>query len=189
MTVGTPLSVLRPVDNANPSVSLAPASTSGCPGVLTDCELRVYKWKVDAARAECLKLSTWSDPVVHTLVAKHLQVAGGRNRWLLDAWARCGRNDQGRSMDLRLSAAVAETVTPLGIACLISYCRAWLDSAEDALEEAQNRAGQPASGPPHGTPGRQDPAPKSVARPSRKGQAAVRKPGPVRRKQPPSRQG
>jgi hypothetical protein len=49
---------------------------------------------------------------------------------LLDAWARCGRNDHQRTVDIRLNEQARRTMTPLGLACLVSYARAWLDEAE-----------------------------------------------------------
>lgn len=42
---------------------------------------------------------------------------------LLHAWERCGRNDVRAGRKPYVTQALARTLTPLGIACVIAYCR------------------------------------------------------------------
>lgn len=93
-------------------------------------EYTVEKARVINTREELTKLVAGCPPDVYQLVEGYLTTTDAHDKMLLAAWAKCGRNDRKRSVSLRLSEAAASTVSPLGIACLLAYGRAWLDVAE-----------------------------------------------------------
>lgn len=76
--------------------------------------------------------SCWSScsPMDHPRVRHYLELDSGPDFVMVDAWRRCGRNDLTRTMKLDVGPQIRRTMTPLGFACLIAYCQAWLDAAE-----------------------------------------------------------
>lgn len=89
------------------------------------------------------------DPVVLIHVKHYLETPAEPDRWLLDAWEKIGRRDAGRRTSVDLRAAAARTLTPLGIACLVRYARAWSDELEAQLW-AVSAARRSSSPPPDG---------------------------------------
>ena len=74
----------------------------------------------------------WSScsPLDHPRIRHYLELESGPDAMMVDAWRRCGRNDLARTMTVNVGPQVRRTMTPLGFACLIAYCQAWLDAAE-----------------------------------------------------------
>lgn len=56
---------------------------------------------------------------------------------MIHAWAECGRRDHTREPQITLNPTALETVTPLGLACLVAYARAWIDEEQAAIARAQ----------------------------------------------------
>lgn len=77
------------------------------------------------------RLLTGCDPVVYRFVHRHLNTPTPADQQMLDAWARCGAADAGRSFRLELNDTARRTLSPLGIACLVAYARGWVSRAED----------------------------------------------------------
>lgn len=81
-------------------------------------------------REEADKLFTGRDQVTNDRVKAYLELTEGPDAMLLNAWRRCGQKDRARTIKINLSSVARTTMSPLGIACLIAYSRAWLDEAE-----------------------------------------------------------
>lgn len=73
------------------------------------------------------ELFTGCDPGVSPFVRAHLDSKQPATMYLLEAWARLGRKDAATGARPYWSGAVRQTVSPLGMACLIAYARAHED--------------------------------------------------------------
>lgn len=63
------------------------------------------------------------DPVILPVVHSYLDDADPDDQMFLDAWEKCGRGDAHTGMRVELRRAARQTLTPLGIACLVRYAR------------------------------------------------------------------
>lgn len=118
-------------------------------------------------------------PDVRTQIGYYLDTPAESDRWLLDAWEKCGRSDQGRSLDIKLTETARSSLTALGLACLVRYCRGWLDEAEARVAALQSRVAKAeAAGRPNGPAGRPPPEQPRARRPHR---AAAESPAPAKR--------
>lgn len=81
-------------------------------------------------RKQLERLFTTCSPLDSKTVHEYLRNPTSEASMMLDAWAKCGCADRGRTIRLDLSEAARRTVTPFGIACLVTYARAWIDQAE-----------------------------------------------------------
>lgn len=104
--------------------------TSDKPKLGTTCEqsednsrLLVIRKSLESCWGSC-------SPLDHPRIRHYLELDSGPDFMMVDAWRRCGRNDLTRTMKLDVGPQVRRTMTPLGFACLIAYCQAWLDAAE-----------------------------------------------------------
>jgi hypothetical protein len=136
-----PVSVLRPVDKANNPLTPAVATTSADSGSVATCELSVSSAALRAVRAQLEQLYTANSPDIHTRVLAYLDADHGPDYELITAWARYGRRDRQRTVDIRLNEVAKRTISPLGFACLIAYARAWVDEAEHIDADLRTRAG------------------------------------------------
>jgi len=125
-----PVSVLRPVNSGNNFIVPVSTTASSQPRESISCERVLNKACLIHIRKQLEALSTAFPQDFHTVVCAYLADSSGADRALLDKWAGFGRLDRGRSVQLGLSAEAHRTVSPLGVACLISYARAWLDESE-----------------------------------------------------------
>jgi hypothetical protein len=131
-----PVSVLDPVNSLHKL--LTPSVDEGYRTESTpiDCALDVYKARLIHTRQELHNLFSGCTPLDNRLIHQYLNKPSTADQMMLDAWAKCGRNDQERTVDLRIGDTARRTMTPLGLACLIRYARAWIDAAENAILNA-----------------------------------------------------
>jgi hypothetical protein len=136
-----PVSVLRGVSNANNSATPTPAHASVEESKSVTRALAVNNNALVHIKEELHNLFTGCSPLDNRAISEYLTNPSDGDRMMLEAWARCGRNDRKRTVDLRLTEVARKTMTPLGLACLISYARAWIDETEsrDAELRAQVR--------------------------------------------------
>lgn len=111
--------------------------------------------------------SCWSScsPLDHPRVRHYLELDSGPDFMLIEAWRRCGRNDHTRTLRLDVGPQARRTMTPMGFACLIAYCQAWIDAEEVRVATAPQVAPNlsPAAGGASRCPG-QDPPRSPPAR-------------------------
>lgn len=130
-TLGIP--VLRPVNAGNNSE--APRAAGVYP------TLRGEEVWDQLGRGKCIaetrvaivRLLADCSPAFASDVSRHLHSPTPRDETLLDGWSRCGRADSERSPRMDLRRASVSAMTPLGVACLVRYARAWVDASEARL--------------------------------------------------------
>jgi len=83
-------------------------------------------------RTQLAEIFTGCSQLDAAALHRHLADPTDAVRPLLDAWAKCGRGDRSRTLKLQLTPIAKRTMTPLGLACLVRYARAWLDAHEEA---------------------------------------------------------
>lgn len=137
-----PSPVLGPVNKANKSVNPSTAATSKNGSSEQPCGLGEGSRELLAVRKQLEQLLTTYSPAANPDIHRYLENPPEADRILLDAWAKCGRNDRQRSIDLRLTDVARSTMSPLGIACLIRYARGWVDEAETRLVRINVRTGR-----------------------------------------------
>lgn len=125
-----PVSVLESVDKSNNSTTHATTEESAVPDLLTAKPSPENNTALANIRAELNNLLTGCSPLDHKAIHTYLTESSGSDRMMLDAWARCGHSDRKRTVSLRLTETARKTVTPFGLACLITYARAWIDECE-----------------------------------------------------------
>lgn len=118
------------MDKSKKSARISIPVTSDDSAESITCELAVHSKAMTQLRTELNQLFTGCSPLENTRVSHYLEKAEGSDRMLLDAWAKCGRNDHRRTVDIRLTEQARRTMTSLGLACLVAYARAWLDESE-----------------------------------------------------------
>ena len=77
----------------------------------------------------------------HRIVHGYLESPKEADRLILDAWARCGSADLTRHPSIDLTSTARASLTPLGLACLVRYARAWIDAAEASLKAGASPVG------------------------------------------------
>lgn len=87
-------------------------------------------------QADINKLSSAFSDGCAQHVHKHLTDPTPSDRVMIEAWAACGRKDSCRKFRLQISEEARKTMTPLGIACLIAYARAYVDALEAQLPKS-----------------------------------------------------
>lgn len=180
--------VLRPVDKtknvANPAAAATSAKTPG----KQLCEQTPLQRRVIAIREDIERLFTGCLPPIDEAIHRWLTEAQGADRALLDAWTTLGARDCRRGQEVRISNTAKNTLTPLGLACLVCYSRGYLDEleAQEAAEAKQQAVGSyrsPQPSPPENGDGaptapRPRPRPQSPRRKRHSKEAAT----PVRRR-------
>lgn len=144
-----PVSVLRSVDKTSKSVTLATAAAKAAAGMAITTPNGVDNPELVRIRVELNNLFTGCTPLDHKAIHEYLSNPSESDRMMLDAWARCGRNDRQRTVSLRLTEVARKTVTPMGLACLVRYARAWIDEAEaraGAVTAAEGSSGRAQGG-------------------------------------------
>ena len=130
-----PVSVLRAVDKPKNSAKSLAAHACKESGMSTTPANVVDNHALVHIRADLHNLFAGCSPLDNRAIHQYLTSPSDADRMMLDAWARCGRNDRKRTVDLRLTEIARKTMTPLGLACLITYARAWIDEAESRAAE------------------------------------------------------
>lgn len=143
-------------------VTTAPCNA---PSLLTTIPDSVNNPAIQEVQDQLHKILTGCSPEQFTAIHVHLSNPTESDRMMLEAWARCGRNDRQRTVNLNVTEAARRTLTPMGLACLVTYARAWVDEAiarqaqvkesVDSLFHAR-RAGRPRKkkGQPRARPAR-----------------------------------
>lgn len=131
MKVPTP--VLRAVKKPNNPATAC--STAG--KVITAgkqlCELRLDDPRIREVHESINLLLTVGSPDYQQALHRYLHDPSEKDTYLLNAWAKCGANDRARTINLRMTDIARSSMTPLGVACLITYARAWLAEHENRL--------------------------------------------------------
>lgn len=137
-----PVSVLRGVGTVDSSATPVTAVAYDKARDSISCLHLVNKACLIHIRKQLETLCTSFSEDFHTHVSAYLSDSTGPDRILLDTWARFGRLDRSRTVNVELNGEARRTVSALGVACLISYARAWLDESERlALEVTPPAAG------------------------------------------------
>lgn len=125
-----PVSVLGVVNKD--SNSATPPAAVACAAHLRRItgEYHVLNKALARTREQLTDLFAGCSPQADSAIRQYLDSPAEADRWLLDGWEKCGRNDRGRTVRVELTDIGKKTVTPLGVACLVRYCRGWLDEAE-----------------------------------------------------------
>jgi len=145
----SPVSVLSPVDKSSFVLSDATVVGSEKLKPLTTVGDAVNSPALIHIRRQIEELFTACGPLNSQVVHRYLSNPNDDDGRMLAAWAKCGRNDRGRTVRIDLKTTAATTLSPLGFACLIAYARAWLDEAELRVY-AEQQAQQPAARSPDG---------------------------------------
>jgi len=134
--------LLRGEEKSNNSATPAIAAPSKRSKGGTTCEQPAREAAAHTIRMQLASLFTGCSLLDSAAVQRHLDSPSDADRILLDAWAKCGRGDRSRTLTLQLTPIAKKTMTPLGLACLVRYARAWLDAHEEAeaLRAAQLRS-------------------------------------------------
>jgi len=101
------------------------------------CEQRCVEVRIRLIRKQLEGLFTGYSPDFGSRVNKILQHSPPTDQATLDAWIRIGHGDAVRSPRIDLIRANESTMSPLGVACLISYARGYLDELETIQAVAQ----------------------------------------------------
>jgi hypothetical protein len=137
------------MNNTNKSGSKAISVSCGETDQCVRVGIDVNKAALIHIRHQLDSLLTDSSQPIGSSAADYLANPNQMDQVLLEGWAKCGRNDRRRSAAIDLNQTLRTTVSPLGRACLIAYCRAWLDEAEFSEQQGQ-QSGQPPSPFPDG---------------------------------------
>lgn len=122
--------VLGPVNKAKHARSKPTAGTSDGSGTRATCEQPVSKTRVRYYSPSSTEILTAIDPVVLRVVHQYLDSPPDKDRMFLDAWERCGRNDAHHGCRVLCSSQARNTMTPLGLACLVRYARGFEDERQ-----------------------------------------------------------
>jgi len=112
------------------------------------CEQRSVESRIRLIRKQLDGLFTGYSPAFGSRVNEILQHSPPTDQAMLDAWSRIGHGDAVRSPRIDLLRANESTMSPLGVACLISYARGYLDELETMQSIAQRLLTPPAPLPP-----------------------------------------
>ena len=160
-----PILLLESEDKPSKSVSPTVATTSTTDKGLATCGQTLPNLAYLRVRRDMDRLLTGCHPSISITVHHYLEKSTGADRALLDAWARFGRRDRAQTVDISVKEAARASLTPLGLACLVSYARAWIDEAESiraqGFEVAGSSSATPDGGPKRPQSGRKR---KSLAR-------------------------
>lgn len=97
---------------------------------LTKCAPAVNSRRLEVIRRALESCWSSCSPLDHPRVRHYLELDSGPDFMLVEAWRRCGRNDHTRTLRLEVGPQARRTMTPMGFACLIAYCQAWIDAEE-----------------------------------------------------------
>lgn len=106
------------------------------------CEQSVNCQRAKSTRRAVEKLLTDISPELHDQVTRLLTGAQADPTGLVGIWSKAGERDHTRSLNLDVGKAAKNTMTPLGLACLLAYARTWLDTHDQAQAQALRQASQ-----------------------------------------------
>lgn len=149
------------MDNTNNSVSTPPAAPYVSRLELITGQYQVLNKNLMRTREQLSGLFAGCSPEHNDTIHQYLESPAEEDRWLLDGWAKCGRNDHGRSIRVELSEIGRNTVSPFGVACLVRYCRGWIDEAESRVEILRSEMEALSTGRRQTSPGGRDRAKQS----------------------------
>ena len=161
------------MDNSNNSASPVDSRTYTPRPKLTICVESVNDTASMRVRRDMDNLLSGCAQVTANAVHDYLSKTEGADAALLAAWAAFGRKDRRQTVDISVREAARRTLTPLGLACLVSYARAWLDEADAIKARAYVVPGSSSESPDGGSKcrkpdqGRRSPA-RATARRKRK---------------------
>jgi hypothetical protein len=124
----TPL--LRAVNETNNSATAAAATPCPVQNSVQQCEQAAKKSSREVVLQSLTRLSTGCSQAFQARVHEYLTAAKQSDQMMLDAWTRIGHQDCLRSPRVDLLKTNEQTMSPLGVACLISYARGWLDEID-----------------------------------------------------------
>lgn len=131
--------VLRPAKKANKKATTSPIGTCDVADGVHPGEQAVKDKRLADLRADIQAVFTGCSPHNRPVIDRYLQDPAPADKALLDAWARCGRADAEKDLPVKLQTVARDTFSPLGLACLICYSRAYLDAVESkALEHIRD---------------------------------------------------
>lgn len=137
---GSNTPVLSPVDSvSNPENTFFPTGKEAFPSQ-AEREQEVRRLRIVSVNKVLASLLAGLSPADHQLVHNYLEHPSAAASAMLDAWARCGRGDGARQPSIDMTRTAKATLTPLGVACLVRYARAWVDAAEASLMVAASDA-------------------------------------------------
>lgn len=122
--------VLSPANKANNRVTTAKATPSKRRASVQLCEQAVHKATLAVIHSRLGQLYTACSPAFSARVHEYLNAASPTDRMMLDAWSNIGHQDAKRSPRVDILRTNEQTMTPLGVACLISYARGWIDEQD-----------------------------------------------------------
>jgi len=101
------------------------------------CEQGCVEYRIRLIRKQLDGLFSGYSPDFGTRVNQILQHSQTTDQTMLDGWSKVGHGDAVRSPRIDLIRANESTMSPLGVACLISYARGYLDELETMQSVAQ----------------------------------------------------
>jgi len=122
--------VLRSVNNAHNVITAAAATTSPVPSCAQLCEKTGISQRLRVIRKQLEGLFSGYSPAFGDAVHEILGKTESNTQAMLQAWRRIGHNDAFRNPRVDLLRANESTMSPMGVACLISYARGYLDCLE-----------------------------------------------------------
>lgn len=122
---------------SNKSVKPRPVDASDKPPEGITCELPEGQKRINSVESAIHRLLDACPQQVVSRLNDYLRETDTEAATLIYAWAECGRRDHQRTPDLVLCPTALRTVTPLGLACLVAYARAWIDEEQAIIARAQ----------------------------------------------------
>jgi len=119
--------LLRGVDKSRKSTNSATAGPCAHAGRPITCEQPASNSPAVSYPPVLPDLFAGCSPDVMTRAKRVLDQAQGMDRALLDGWRKVGREDARRPARPDWKRAAGTTMSPLGIACLLEYARAYED--------------------------------------------------------------
>lgn len=122
--------VLRPVHKARKSAKSHIARPSARRKRRNCGEEGVNKPRVRSYCPTEGELFAACDPLIDQLVRHYLDAPPAQWAGFLDAWEQCGRRDFRSGQAVNVKQTARNTMTPLGLACLIRYARGYEDELQ-----------------------------------------------------------
>ena len=135
------------MNKSNKSASPHAASTNGESKGEQRGESGGISHRLRVIRRQLEGLCSGYSPAFGNRVQELLQHSPPTDQAMLDAWTRIGHGDAARSPRIDLIHANESSVSPLGVACLVSYARGYLDELEQLQAAAQTLAAAPSPDP------------------------------------------
>lgn len=108
-------------------------SVAGVPQIKS-CEQATVSKLIKQVNEALAGLINSQDPACAELTHKYLNSSDPATVEYLKCWSEAGARDNARHPTMPLTAECKRTVTPLGVAALVAYGRAWISAAEERLQ-------------------------------------------------------